>query len=392
VANEEEAARWRVTQANQQAARSYHEPIASIREQTAAVWELMRAQISAANAAGRTKGLSARENYYSLLQQAEQAAKAGGGGPSVAQQRFAREAEWERERVTNAKRAALEIKYWEQDQYEWIADNAAGLTAEMQAEFSARTAAAKAEADQVKETDAGLAQELLDAEAQYQQDKASIATDESLTEEERAAKMAILERENSERVERAKETAALEAQIREEERQREIENMRAAGAAGGQAFVEEIQKAQQQMETEDLNRQKRMLAAQENAKKAYGQVFDEAIADAEELWGLVTNILGAADGYTAGQGTGTAAEKAGGRAGIKPGYASGGTVPGPIGQPQIAVVHGGEVITPPGQGNNGVTVMVTGPVYASTPAEAQRAGEDMGRGLRMAAKSGGISI
>lgn len=35
------------------------------------------------------------------------------------------------------------------------------------------------------------------------------------------------------------------------------------------------------------------------------------------------------------------------------GYALGGTVPGAIGAPQLAVVHGGEKITPPGQGGSG---------------------------------------
>jgi len=37
-----------------------------------------------------------------------------------------------------------------------------------------------------------------------------------------------------------------------------------------------------------------------------------------------------------------------------PGYQSGGTVPGPIGRPQMAMVHGGETITPPGRGG-GIT-------------------------------------
>lgn len=34
------------------------------------------------------------------------------------------------------------------------------------------------------------------------------------------------------------------------------------------------------------------------------------------------------------------------------GYAKGGLVPGPIGMPQLAVVHGGETVTPPGRGGN----------------------------------------
>lgn len=39
-------------------------------------------------------------------------------------------------------------------------------------------------------------------------------------------------------------------------------------------------------------------------------------------------------------------------------FQHGGTVPGPIGRPQLAVVHGGETITPPGEGAGGITIMV----------------------------------
>jgi hypothetical protein len=41
-----------------------------------------------------------------------------------------------------------------------------------------------------------------------------------------------------------------------------------------------------------------------------------------------------------------------------PGFASGGTVPGPMGAPMLAVVHGGEQITPPRGGSNGGAVIV----------------------------------
>jgi len=387
VANAEEAARWKVMHANRQTGMSYQALIPIINAQIAAVRELERAQLAAANAEGRSKGRSAREDYYSLLQQAE---SAGGGGPDVGKQIAERRAQWERERVEGAQRAALAIKYWEQDQSEWIADNAATLSAELQAEFAARTAAVRAEADQIKETDAALAQELLGAEADYQQEKASIASDENLSEEERAAKMAILERENAERVERAKETAALENQLREEERQREIQQMREAGAAGGQAFAEEIEKALRKVEIEDENRLKRQAGANERAKKGYGQIFDDAIVKAQELWGLVTNILDAPTSGTAPRG--------GHYGNYIPGagYAEGGVVPGPAGMPQVAIVHGGEKILPPNRvenaGTGGVTVIVTGPIYASTPEQAVRAGEGIGRGIRMAAKSGGIAV
>lgn len=52
--------------------------------------------------------------------------------------------------------------------------------------------------------------------------------------------------------------------------------------------------------------------------------------------------------------------------GVIPGFAAGGIVPGPIGSPRLAVVHGGESITPAG-GPGGVNVYVT--VQGSVTAE-----------------------
>lgn len=48
------------------------------------------------------------------------------------------------------------------------------------------------------------------------------------------------------------------------------------------------------------------------------------------------------------------------------GYAGGGVVPGPIGKPQAAIVHGGETITPPGE----ITAATTGSIggYGASPA------------------------
>jgi len=46
-----------------------------------------------------------------------------------------------------------------------------------------------------------------------------------------------------------------------------------------------------------------------------------------------------------------------------PGYASGGVVPGPIGAPQLATVHGGETIIPANESMGGVVVNFTQPVF-----------------------------
>ncbi len=48
----------------------------------------------------------------------------------------------------------------------------------------------------------------------------------------------------------------------------------------------------------------------------------------------------------------------GGSSGFGGGYAEGGTVPGPVGRPQMAIVHGGEKITPPGK--DAPSIVITG--------------------------------
>jgi len=385
VAVDSEAVRARQWATNQQIAASARAAVPSLLAQAQATTALAYAEARRANQGPAGQWRKGAMSDFAALQDQG----GGGGGGDTGKQIAERRAQWERDRVTDARRAALEIRYWEQDQQEWIADNAGTLTAELQAEFAARTAAARAEADQIKETDAGLAQELLSAEADYQQEKASIASDESLSDEERAAKMAVLERENAERVERAKETAALEAQIREEQRQREIQQMREAGAAGGQAFAAEIEAAFGKMQRAEQDRQKRMMKAKEEAKAGYGEIFDDAIADAKELLGLTGQIIPAAGGGSAPPRGGAYSHLPGA------GYAQGGVVPGPVGQPQLATVHGGEKIIPPDRvehGGGGITVLITGPIYATSPQQATRAGEDLGRGLRMAAKAGGITL
>jgi hypothetical protein len=45
------------------------------------------------------------------------------------------------------------------------------------------------------------------------------------------------------------------------------------------------------------------------------------------------------------------------------GYAEGGIVPGPVGAPQLAMVHGGETITPANEGTGNITIQFTQPVF-----------------------------
>lgn len=64
-----------------------------------------------------------------------------------------------------------------------------------------------------------------------------------------------------------------------------------------------------------------------------------------------------------------------------PGFATGGIVPGSVGVPMLAVVHGGERVIPNGGGAGGVTVIFQGPVYGLDDFE-QRVGQAAERGLR----------
>lgn len=53
------------------------------------------------------------------------------------------------------------------------------------------------------------------------------------------------------------------------------------------------------------------------------------------------------------------------------GFQHGGVVPGAIGQPVPAIVHGGETITPPGKAGAGITVNINGGTYLSEDAAEQ---------------------
>ena len=68
-----------------------------------------------------------------------------------------------------------------------------------------------------------------------------------------------------------------------------------------------------------------------------------------------------------------------------PGFASGGIVPGPIGQPQLAVVHGGENIQTPEQqqsGNGGGIQIGNITINANSRAEGEAAANGFNDRLR----------
>lgn len=70
-----------------------------------------------------------------------------------------------------------------------------------------------------------------------------------------------------------------------------------------------------------------------------------------------------------------------------PGFATGGIVPGPIGSPQLALVHGGEEVVPHGKtqiggsSGSGVTINVSVGLYAGSEIEKRRIGEELYKSL-----------
>lgn len=71
-----------------------------------------------------------------------------------------------------------------------------------------------------------------------------------------------------------------------------------------------------------------------------------------------------------------------------PGFAAGGVVPGPVGRPQLAVVHGGETVVPV-NGKGGGGDIYIGPIYASGRAEGAQAGKAIVEEIRQYEKRNG---
>ena len=84
-----------------------------------------------------------------------------------------------------------------------------------------------------------------------------------------------------------------------------------------------------------------------------GQPFrlGDALSGLPDLFSATSPTPGAVSGIP---GSSSASPFGGGGGGLKA-YGRGGIVPGPVGAPQLAVVHGGETITPPGQ-TGGLTI------------------------------------
>lgn len=99
-----------------------------------------------------------------------------------------------------------------------------------------------------------------------------------------------------------------------------------------------------------------------NWLKKIPEAADKALGPLDEIVGKAGGVIGGAAG------------KVGGLVGKIPGFALGGVVPGPIGRPMLAVVHGGETVTPPNESKGGVNIY--GGLHFVTPRP-----EDAGRML-----------
>jgi hypothetical protein len=358
-----------------------------------------------------------RTELLKELAGAEQAAAQAANARAEAYAQIAeRQAAWEQERVDNARRAELQIRYWAQDRYEWIADNEANLSDELKAEYARRTEEAKAWADRVKEYDAELAKDILDAEADYQRERARIEKMED--EEQKAAALAILEREHQERLERTQEEADLEREIRDRERQRELAEMRENAEAMGRAFTEPIIRALGDLEKEHEKKAQRyaalagepfiqmQLKASETAAvipelwgiDPFGTVKTSAHDAAQEVWDIRDAAVAAKDAIQnipgVGKGGGSTSWGSGGGSTSwePPGREEGGDIP----ETGIYLLHKHEEVIPANrrraQGAGGVTVQIMGPVYASSAEAAAGVGRDAARGLDMALRARGFTL
>tara|TARA_Y100000310_G_scaffold345852_1_gene471415 strand:+ start:16998 stop:18602 length:1605 start_codon:yes stop_codon:yes gene_type:complete len=73
---------------------------------------------------------------------------------------------------------------------------------------------------------------------------------------------------------------------------------------------------------------------------------------------------------------------------VLPGFQRGGIVPGPVGRPMAAIVHGGERIMPANQAGAGVTVVMQGPMFLGDATDARKLADLIGEELQRKVRSG----
>lgn len=205
-----------------------------------------------------------------------------------------------------------------------------------------------------REDDAERVQDLRSA---AEERKAEIeAAAEEAAAAERAALKETIAAENESYSERR---AALESAL--DERQAAIES---GSQEAIQALAEELVRAGELTE-EELGK---LTTAAGRIGKEVGTAFAYGIRkgtqDVSEAEGFLGLFGGGGDGAAATGGSRGSTNRSMMQRDI-PGFALGGVVPGPIGAPTLAVVHGGETITPPGQAGDGVTIVLNNPSFGN---------------------------
>jgi hypothetical protein len=112
-------------------------------------------------------------------------------------------------------------------------------------------------------------------------------------------------------------------------------------------------------------------------------VFNAWIWYLEKLFGAFTAVAGVA---------GKVGGFIGGAIGKIPGFATGGTVPGQIGSPQLVVAHGGETITPYARSGGGAGVVVNVTVPGLVGSEDQLARTIQSLLLQLQSRTGGLGF
>jgi len=196
----------------------------------------------------------------------------GGGGSSIADMMEEESAR----QVESARQAGFDISKQHREMNERIDDNEAGLTAEVQEEYRKRTEAAWQEALKVKDQNGQLAADILSAEEEYQQQKTEIM--KIADEEERNRKLALLERDYTEKRGDLAEQARIDEQTKKESWDRQVAQARASGAAMGDAFMESLDPD-------------KMAADLDAALSALGKFIDSGKEMPVEEWGTMNQKI-----------------------------------------------------------------------------------------------------
>ncbi len=172
-----------------------------------------------------------------IIQDADKAASGAGDAAGRVTEIVEEEA---RRQAQASLRSGFTISQAHREMVKGIERNEKGLTPELQEEYRRRTEVAWQAALKIKDQNGEAAQQILEQEKQYQEEKTEILADTSLDEDQRQQRLQWLEQDNADAVGDIQENARIEEQIRQESLNRQIEQARAGGTAIGTAMNEGI--------------------------------------------------------------------------------------------------------------------------------------------------------